>query len=142
MYSFMVNFMNNLVNRVKFHSTHGQQPRFHAPSYRRVINRQPSHVAAASRITLPDGSWLPASEHELARYFREESDLATPSLNALDTRSPSYQDILSYLIDTGRTPATSLDIQEAFLAIHRRLPGSIEKDTMVSYVQEFGLYQD
>lgn len=111
----------------------------HAPVTRRIINREPTLAPAASRIELPDGTWLPAKEHELARYLKAESDLATPSLNALDRRSPSYLDIVSFLVDTGCTPATNMDIQEAFVAIHQRVPGPIELQTMRDQLDEFGL---
>jgi len=72
-------------------------------------------------------------------YFEANSDLPTPFLNALDTRSPSYLDIIAYLIDTGKTPATRQDIQASFLAVHKRLPGPAELKTTVERVQEFGL---
>lgn len=135
----MFTLMNYLADRV-FHRREPQEHlRVHAPLNRRVINREPSLVAASSRIELPDGSWLPASQHELARYIRTEADLATPSLNALDRRSPSYLDIVSFLIDTGRTPASMMDIQEAFVAIHQRVPGPIELETMRDQVDAFGM---
>ena len=136
----MFALMNRLVGHVFNRNVPEAPVRFHEPSNRRVINRQPSLAAAASRIELPDGTWLPANEHQLARYFKAEADLATPSLNALDRRSPSYLDIVSYLIDTGRTPATSMDIQEAFVAIHKRVPGPIELETMRDQLDDFGLY--
>ncbi|WP_288812998.1 hypothetical protein [uncultured Corynebacterium sp.] len=135
----MFTLMNYLADRV-FHRKEPQEHlRVHAPLNRRVINREPSPVAATSRIELPDGSWLPASQHELARYIRTEADLATPSLNALDRRSPSYLDIVSFLIDTGRTPASMMDIQEAFVATHQRVPGPIELETMRDQVDAFGM---
>lgn len=139
----MFTFMNQLFNRF-MHGTrsfNAQQPDLHFPAHRRTVNRQPNTDSGVARIELPDGSWLPASEHELARYYKAEADLATPSLNALDTRSPSYLDIVSYLIDTGRTPASSMDVQEAFVAIHNRLPGPIELETMREHVKDFGLYK-
>lgn len=92
-----------------------------------------------STLTLPDGTELPADQEKLAEYFRAGADLPTPSLNALDTRSPSYLDIISYLVDTGRTPATRQDVQEAFVAIHQRLPGPTELEATIARVADFGL---
>ena len=84
---------------------------------------------------------LPLPE-EYRIYLKANRDLPTPFLNALDTRSPSYLDILAYLIDTGKTPATRQDIQASFLAVHKRLPGPTELESTVKRVQEFGLHAD
>ena len=81
---------------------------------------------------------LPLPE-EYRIYLEANRDLPTPFLNALDTRSPSYLDIIAYLIDTGKTPATRQDVQASFLAIHKRLPGPAELESTVKRVQEFGL---
>lgn len=94
---------------------------------------------AIRTLTLDDGTELPEEEARLADYFRAGADLPTPSLNALDTRSPSYLDIIAYLVDTGRTPAASHDVQEAFVAIHQRVPGPAELRAMIARVAEFGL---
>lgn len=77
-----------------------------------------------------------------ATYFREGADLPTPSLNALDTRSPSYLDIISYLIDTGKTPATRQDLQRAYAAIHNRIPGPLELHAITAQARAFGLVTD
>ncbi|WCZ37372.1 hypothetical protein CHEID_09230 [Corynebacterium heidelbergense] len=76
---------------------------------------------------------------QITAYLDSQQDLATPGLNALDRRSPSYLDIISYLVDMGRTPARSLDIQEAFVAIHDRLPGPGELGLITRRVSDFGL---
>lgn len=123
-------------------SGHERSERTHVPARPRIINREPVRVPAGARIPLPDGSWLPATERRLARYFRAEADLATPSLNALDTRSPSYLDIISYLVDLGQTPATPMDVQEAFVAIHGRVPGPIELDVIRTQLKQFGFLAD
>ncbi|WP_296108408.1 hypothetical protein [uncultured Corynebacterium sp.] len=81
---------------------------------------------------------LPLPE-EYRVYLEANRDLPTPFLNALDTRSPSYLDIIAYLIDTGKTPATRQDVQASFLAVHKRLPGPVELESTVKRVQEFGL---
>ena len=81
---------------------------------------------------------LPLPE-EYRIYLEANRDLPTPFLNALDTRSPSYLDIIAYLIDTGKTPATRQDVQASFLAVHKRLPGPAELESTVKRVQEFGL---
>lgn len=90
----------------------------------------PATHNAADALPLPE---------EYRIYLEANSDLPTPFLNALDTRSPSYLDIISYLIDTGKTPATRQDIQASFLAVHKRLPGPAELESTVERVQEFGL---
>lgn len=83
---------------------------------------------------------LPAQDdRQFAEYFREGADLPTPSLNALDTRSPSYLDIVSYLIDTGQTPATHQDLQRAYAAIHNRTPGPLELHATAAQARAFGL---
>lgn len=81
---------------------------------------------------------LPLPE-EYRIYLEANRDLPTPFLNALDSRSPSYLDIIAYLIDTGKTPATRQDVQASFLAVHKRLPGPAELESTVKRVQEFGL---
>lgn len=123
-------------------SSHSGSIRALTPAHTRIINREPVLVPVGARIPLPDGSWLPATERRLARYFRAEADLATPSLNALDTRSPSYLNVISYLVDVGRTPATSMDVQEAFVAIHGRVPGPIELDIIRTQLKQFGFLAD
>ena len=100
---------------------------------------QRSKAQPSTTLTLPDGTELPADQEKLAEYFRAGADLPTPSLNALDTRSPSYLDIIAYLVDTGRTPARRHDVQEAFAAIHQRVPGPAELEATMSRVADFGL---
>ena len=91
-------------------------------------------------IELADGTTLPNHERDLASYYTEQSDLPTPSLNALDSRSPSFHSVLAYLVDTGRTPATNSDLQVAYLAIHDRLPTDLEFETAQQMLKEFNLY--
>ena len=94
----------------------------------------------AEGIVLSDGTTLPNNEHELASYFTEQADLPTPSLNALDSRSPSFHSVLAYLVDIGRTPATDTDLQIAYLAIHDRLPTDLEFETAQQMLKEFHLH--
>lgn len=94
---------------------------------------------ALDHITLSDGTRLPAEEALLAEYYRATEDLDTPSLNALDTRSPSHRSIIAYLLDMGHTPATTADITEAYLALHDRLPGDFELQTTIDQVRQFGM---
>lgn len=95
--------------------------------------------AAPDATDAPDvADALPLPE-EYRIYLEANRDLPTPFLNALDTRSPSYLDIIAYLIDTGKTPATRQDVQASFLAVHKRLPGPAELESTVKRVQEFGL---
>lgn len=107
------------------------------------ISQLLTKLRGASAMLNPSAaSPRPAAALEHARleaYLRAAGDLPNPSLNALDTRSPSYMDIIAYLVDTGKTPATSIDIQEAFLCLHQRTPGPFELDTMRERVAEFGL---
>lgn len=91
-------------------------------------------------IVLSDGTTLPNTEQNLASYYSEQADLPTPSLNALDSRSPSFHSVLAYLVDTGRTPATDSDMQVAYLAIHDRLPTDLEFETAQQMLKEFNLY--
>ncbi|MDN8580147.1 hypothetical protein [Corynebacterium bovis] len=65
--------------------------------------------------------------------------LSAPSLNALDHRSPSYLDVLAYLVDTGTTPATPTDVQAAFVAVHDRLPGPAELSALLGRINAFGM---
>ncbi|KAB1554269.1 hypothetical protein GC425_04795 [Corynebacterium sp. zg254] len=90
-------------------------------------------------IQLADGTRIPATMALLAEYYRDTADLATPSLNAMDTRSPSYRDIIAYLIDTSATPATTTDIREAYLALYDHLPSEFELETTIDRVRQFGL---
>lgn len=99
------------------------------------LAESPACATGKRRTTRP----APRVEDEITLYLDSQHDLPTPSLNALDSRSPSYLDIISYLIDTGRTPAESLDIQAAFVALHDRLPGPGELNNLVFRVREFGL---
>lgn len=90
-------------------------------------------------LRLPDGTQLPASQRRLAAYLVEQGDLPTPSLNAMDTRSPSHNDIISYLIDTGHTPARAEDISSAYAHLYKRLPSPTELEAMRQQLQDFGL---
>lgn len=122
-------------------TTKGPDPAAHFAS----IHATGTRVANAHRTrnthapTETDSLLLPA---QYRHYLKANNDLPTPSLNALDTRSPSYLDIVAYLIDTGKTPATRQDVQASFLAIHKRLPGPEELEATVKRVQEFGLQAD
>lgn len=107
--------------------------------------REGDRLVTAGNITTPadtlqhNASHSTADQQRFARYFASGADLPTPSLNALDTRSPSYLDIISYLIDTGKTPADRMDIQEAYVAIHDRIPGPHELAFVTEQVRSFGL---
>ena len=94
----------------------------------------------AEGIELADGTTLPNNERDLASYYTEQADLPNPSLNALDSRSPSFHSVVAYLVDTGRTPATNFDLQVAYLAIHDRLPTDLEFETAQQMLKEFNLY--
>ncbi|MCG7258399.1 MULTISPECIES: hypothetical protein [unclassified Corynebacterium] len=96
----------------------------------------PAPLDATDAPDVADAFPLP---EEYRIYLEANRDLPTPFLNALDTRSPSYLDIIAYLIDTGKTPATRQDVQASFLAVHKRLPGPAELESTVKRVQEFGL---
>lgn len=105
-----------------------------------IIRKLRDRVENTDGVALPDGTTLSERDRELASYYSEHADLPTPSLNALDSRSPSFHSVLAYLVDTGRTPASSTDLQTAYLAIHDRLPTDLEFETAQQMLMEFNLY--
>lgn len=112
---------------------------------RRFRGAENVHCARSSELPyllLADGTRLPMEEALLAEYFHATEDLDTPSLNAMDTRSPSHRNIIAYLLDMGHTPATVEDITEAYLALHDHLPGEFELRTTIDQVRQFGMVEE